>query len=119
MSSTYFNEDNLECGCGHCVSLDMSDDLMLKLNAARHLADTPFVILSAYRCPEHNKKVGGSPTSSHMKGLAVDIRTTSSANRHQILSGLLAAGFTRVGVYLGFIHVDVDSTKTSPVMWLG
>ena len=34
----------------------------------------PIVINSGYRSPELNKKVGGSPTSNHLTGCAVDIR---------------------------------------------
>lgn len=34
----------------------------------------PLQITSGYRCPELNAKVGGSPTSAHLAGLAADIR---------------------------------------------
>jgi len=34
----------------------------------------PIVINSGYRSPQLNKKVGGSPTSNHLTGCAVDIR---------------------------------------------
>ena len=36
--------------------------------------DTPIIINSGYRSPELNKKIGGSPTSNHLTGCAVDIR---------------------------------------------
>ena len=36
--------------------------------------DTPIIINSGYRSPQLNKKVGGSPTSNHLTGCAVDIR---------------------------------------------
>ena len=36
--------------------------------------DTPIIINSGYRSPELNKKVGGSTTSNHLTGCAVDIR---------------------------------------------
>ena len=36
--------------------------------------DTPIIINSGYRSPKLNKKVGGSPTSNHLMGCAVDIR---------------------------------------------
>ena len=36
--------------------------------------DAPIIINSGYRSPELNKKVGGSPTSNHLTGCAVDIR---------------------------------------------
>ena len=36
--------------------------------------ETPLVINSGYRSPEVNKRAGGSSTSNHMTGCAVDIR---------------------------------------------
>ena len=36
--------------------------------------EAPLVINSGYRSPEVNKRVGGSPTSNHLTGCAVDIR---------------------------------------------
>ena len=37
-------------------------------------AEEPIVITSGYRSPEVNRAVGGSPTSNHLSGCAVDIR---------------------------------------------
>ena len=37
-------------------------------------AEEPIVITSGYRSPEVNRAVGGSPTSNHLMGCAVDIR---------------------------------------------
>ena len=36
--------------------------------------EEPIIISSGYRSPQLNKKVGGSPTSNHLTGCAVDIR---------------------------------------------
>ena len=36
--------------------------------------EEPIIITSGYRSPELNKKVGGTPTSNHLTGCAVDIR---------------------------------------------
>ena len=38
--------------------------------------DAPIIITSGYRSAELNKKVGGSPTSNHLTGCAVDIRVS-------------------------------------------
>ena len=37
-------------------------------------SEEPIIISSGYRSQELNKKVGGSPTSNHLTGCAVDIR---------------------------------------------
>jgi zinc D-Ala-D-Ala carboxypeptidase len=44
-----------------------------KLQEIRDKINAPITINSAYRCPEVNKTVGGSPSSWHQQGLAVDI----------------------------------------------
>ena len=46
------------------------------LEELRARARTPIVINSGYRSHQLNKKVGGSPTSNHLTGCAVDIRVT-------------------------------------------
>ena len=42
------------------------------LEAVRALLGAPLEISSGYRCPALNEAVGGSSTSQHMQGLAVD-----------------------------------------------
>lgn len=39
----------------------------------------PIIITSGYRCPRLNKAVGGSSTSQHAVGQAVDIRSVSDS----------------------------------------
>ncbi len=87
------------------------------LEEARFLAKVPFKITSGYRTITHNKKVGGSETSSHLKGIAVDISCTDSASREKILYGLISAGFVRIGIAKTFIHVDLDTNKPDAI-WL-
>lgn len=94
----------------------MDEQFLLRLEAARHLAGTPFVINSGYRTPAHNKKVGGKPNSSHLKGVACDIKVTSSANRLKIMEALILLDFKRIGVASGFIHVDCDNEKPN-ALW--
>ena len=112
------NIDKKELSCKCCGLNLSSEDLLSKLRVARFHADTPFVITSGTRCVNHNKAVGGSPTSSHMLGLAADISVSDSAFRYQIVAGLITAGFTRILIYKTFIHVDVDQSRSGPIVKL-
>lgn len=47
------------------------------LDPLREAYGKPIIVTSGYRCPKLNKAVGGSISSQHMTGMAVDIRTTS------------------------------------------
>jgi hypothetical protein len=85
-----------------------------KLNSARSKANIPFKINSGYRTIEHNKKVGGSKNSSHLKGWAADIRVKNNKERRLILNSLISVGLdSRIGISNTFIHVDCDPTKDS------
>ena len=87
------------------------------LDNARDIAGIPFSINSGYRTLEQNSKVGGVNSSSHTKGLAVDIACKDSRGRFLIVSALKEAGFTRIGISDSFIHVDSDSDKAQDVIW--
>ena len=87
------------------------------LDKARDIAGIPFKINSGYRTLEHNAKVGGVNSSSHTRGLAVDIACNESRARFIIVSALKDAGFTRIGISNSFIHVDSDSDKAQNVIW--
>ena len=98
------------------VEYKMDADFLAKLDKAREFAKVPFVINSAYRSPEHPLSIK-NPTSSHIKGLAVDISAKDSIDRFLILDALLAVGFSRIGVSDTFIHVDSDLDKSQNVVW--
>jgi len=99
------------------VEYKMDADFLSKLDKARELANIPFIINSAYRSVEQNKKIGGKPNSSHLKGLAVDIRVKDSRTRYIVLNALIRVGFNRIGVANAFIHVDDDKEKSENVIW--
>lgn len=84
---------------------------------ARLIAGVPFVITSAIRCPEHNKRIGGKDNSAHLTGNAIDIKALDSYTKFRIAYGLLKAGFKRVGIYKDFVHADNDPTKPQEVLW--
>lgn len=75
-------------------------------------------VTSACRCETHNRKVNGSPTSSHLLGLAVDIAAGDSRLRYRLVTAALRRGVTRIGIGKNFIHLDVDPGKDRRVIWL-
>ena len=95
---------------------NMSKEFLFVLDEAREFAGIPFIINSAYRSPEHPLSIK-NPNSSHIKGLAVDIKATDSKTRFKIVKALIEVGFTRIGIADTFIHVDLDLDKTQNVIW--
>jgi uncharacterized protein YcbK (DUF882 family) len=89
--------------------------LIDKLQKLRDKLGKSIRIVSAYRTPEHNKKVGGAPKSQHMEGIAADIKV-SGVTPLDVAKAALSVGFTGIGIYTHdgnyFTHVDVRASKS-------
>lgn len=116
----HFSEKEFVCRCGTCGKgfQDINAISFGRLCTARMLAGVPFIILSSIRCKTQNHIAGGVDGSSHLTGQAFDIKATDSRTRFKIIEACLNAGFKRIGVNHGFIHVDDDQTKDQEVAWL-
>lgn len=86
-------------------------DLLEKLQQLRDLAGKPVIITSGYRNPAYNLKVGGSPTSRHLRGEAADIQIPGLSPQ-QVTDLAEKVGFNGIGVYETFTHVDVREVAT-------
>jgi uncharacterized protein YcbK (DUF882 family) len=95
--------------CHHCGASGMNPAFLEKLDAAREIANVPFVIASGYRCPVHNAAIGSTSTN-HTLGVAADIKAVDGPTRGKILRGLYLSGFKRIGISFkkGFIHCDMN-----------
>lgn len=91
--------------------------LMTLLDNARTMADIPFIITSGKRDVYSNNEVGGVKDSAHLKGLACDIECESSTARYHIIKGAIVAGFKRIGIGKGHIHLDIDPEKPQNVLF--
>lgn len=117
--SKNFNRSEFRCKCGKC-GLDTIDAATLEVleNVRAHFGQ-PVTINSAYRCPNHNKSVGGASNSQHLYGRAADITVkgvSPSTVASYVESGPLK-GKGGVGRYSNFTHVD---TRTNgPARWSG
>ena len=111
----YFKIDEFKCKCG-CGLNNISEKLLEKLDNAREEAGIPFIINSACRCQKHNTREGGSTSSRHLTGMAVDIRANTSVNRYKIVQSLIKNGFVGIGIAKTFIHADID--RIEPLIFL-
>lgn len=92
------------------------EKLAQNLQVLRDFLGEPLHILSAYRTPTHNAKVGGKPNSMHLKALASDLTCASKSPKqlHTIIEKLIAEKkMTQggLGLYKGFVHYDCRGTK--------
>lgn len=115
--SKYFKDWEFQCCVPKCHLKDMDDDFIKLLDSAREFAGCPFRLNSGFRSRDYELSKGRTGTSSHCKGLAVDIACSDSRKRYLIVNALMAVGFMRIGIGKHFIHVDNDPDKRASI-WL-
>jgi len=112
------NFDREEFACNCCGQVKIEPSFLERLNLARTLAGTPFRINSGYRCSKHNREVG-SESLNHESGRAADIAAANGPERRKILTGLVQAGFNRLGIGKTFIHADnMDEIGSPKSFWV-
>ncbi|WP_392565820.1 D-Ala-D-Ala carboxypeptidase family metallohydrolase [Utexia brackfieldae] len=78
------------------------------------LDGNPIIISSGFRCKELNNKVGGSATSAHTKGLAIDFTCPKFGTPRQICKRLLERGILFDKLILEFeqwVHIGYSTTE--------
>lgn len=88
----------------------------------RSLYDEPITIISAYRTPEWNKKIGGAQYSQHLYGRALDLTPPEGITINKFYNDIRLNvdlfGINGLGKYLSFVHVDIRLTSNL-VVWKG
>ncbi len=113
----YFKREEFDSPDEPGSGINMHEEILHMLDAVRKEYGKPIKINSGYRTKARNKKIGGVPDSSHLKGLAADISCKTSKDRFVLLNLLVKAGFKRIGVASSFIHVDIDKDKSQKLIW--
>ena len=104
----YFLLSEFECPCCHTVMLH--PELLKRLVSLRQKVHVPIYINSGYRCKKENDKVGGVPHSYHRYGMAADI-FVKEIQPPDLARYAEIAGFTGIGLYSNFLHLDVRPDK--------
>ena len=86
------------------------EDLRYSYNTLYKGESQGVVITSGYRSPEVNKRAGGSPTSNHLTGCAVDIRVADFEQAIRYASILLDISD---GTKQDFDELYIERNKTS------
>lgn len=72
--SAHFNVQEFKCQCGKSHDILIDSGLIDKLEQLyTALNCSKIIVTSGYRCPEHDKAVGGTSSGQHTKGTAADV----------------------------------------------
>jgi len=106
-----------ELSCSHCGKMEMDDAFMWKMVGLRKRVGTIFVVTSAYRCEEYDKKFGGK---GNHQGHAIDF-AISLAPAWKVVELAFAYGFTGLGLKqhgpFPKRYIHLDDTHVVNTMW--
>jgi len=98
--------------------------LMEFLDEIRSYINSPIIISSGYRCPELNKKVGGSANSAHTTGYAADIQPSKGMTfehfRYKVLESIEDKDFDQCIIEKDskgarWLHISIDPKNRKQV----
>lgn len=84
----------------------------------------PIRVLSAYRTPEHNRRIGGARQSQHVEGRALDLRPPAGMTVAAFVETIRRCAQTTapqirgLGRYRTFVHIDTRPSLRL-VVWDG
>jgi len=114
-----FSLHEFACRDGSAVPLELINNVTLlakNLQVLRDHIQRPITVISGYRSPSYNSKIGGARKSQHMVAKAGDLKVAGmhpdevrAAILHLIDTGKMMQG--GVGRYTTFTHYDVRSRK--------
>ncbi len=117
-----FTADEMRCRGYDCCGgrADMDPAFMAALQRVRDTLGHPMPITSGFRCPEHDKAIGGAGV--HPTGQAADIAISGESAYHllnaALLHGMRGIGQKQHGPYEDrFMHLDTTTGPMRPRIW--
>ena len=113
--TTNFDLSEFKCKDGTHVPSELIDNVTLlckNLQVLRDHLGKPIRIISGYRSPKYNRRIGGARRSQHMLAKAADIKISgmSPSEIKREIDGLIKEGKMMkggIGLYRTFTHYDV------------
>ena len=110
-----FKLSEFRCRDGSNVPEELMEnvvELAQNLQVLRDHIGKPINIISGYRSPSYNRKIGGARRSQHMSAKAADIKIKglTPAEIKDIIVELIKSGEMKsggIGLYTTFVHYDV------------
>ena len=114
-----FKLDEFKCHDGSVPTgalLDNITALAVELQKLRDITGKPISIVSGYRSPAWNARVGGAGHSMHMEAKAADLNIAgfTPQQAHDLVEDLIKQGKLRnggLGIYAGWIHYDIGPAR--------
>jgi len=107
--SKNFEDKEFYCPCKNCKKDKLPDDkLVTLLQNLRDKLNQPIYITKGggIRCRNYNKIIGGYVDSPHLYGKATDIHV-KDMDIVSLAKQARDIGFSRIGLYRTFIHLDI------------
>ena len=107
--------------CKHCNELYMDEAFLDRYQAIRKACGFPFIVSSAFRCPDHNDEVSSTGRDGpHTTGKAADTKIQGE-QAFILISKAQTFGFTGLGINQKgggrFIHLDDLIKPPRPWIW--
>jgi len=110
-----FNLNEFKCRDGTYVPEELIENVTLlceNLQALRDKLKKPIRVISGYRSPKYNRRIGGARRSQHMTAKAADIKVPgmTPAEVKNVIVDLIKDGKMMkggIGLYRTFTHYDV------------
>tara|TARA_R100000152_G_C6753637_1_gene177392 strand:- start:51 stop:458 length:408 start_codon:yes stop_codon:yes gene_type:complete len=122
--SKNFKKSEFRCRDGSGVPAELMDnlrELVENLQIIRDHIGKPIRVISGYRSPRYNRRIGGARKSQHMKAKAADLRVRgmSPAELREVIINLIKEKKIKkggIGLYKTFVHYD---TRGWNARWTG